>query len=114
MRYDEQYQTELVGTLSTYLGHDCNLAATASTLFTHRHTVRYRLDRIAELKRTDAILCDAANLRISDRLLARFGWESHAPGRWSRNFIKRFYGVYPGCPSSVVSCERLRAAATDH
>ncbi len=49
VRYDEQYQTELVGTLSTYLGHDCNLAATASTLFTHRHTVRYRLDRIAEL-----------------------------------------------------------------
>ena len=29
VRYDEQYQTELVGTLSTYLGHDCNLAATA-------------------------------------------------------------------------------------
>ena len=26
VRYDEQYQTELVGTLSTYLGHDCNLA----------------------------------------------------------------------------------------
>jgi sugar diacid utilization regulator len=49
VRYDEQYQTELVGTLSTYLGNDCNLAATASTLFTHRHTVRYRLDRIAEL-----------------------------------------------------------------
>ena len=45
VRYDEQYQTELVGTLSTYLGHDCNLAATASTLYTHRHTVRYRLDR---------------------------------------------------------------------
>jgi sugar diacid utilization regulator len=53
VRYDEQYQTELVGTLSTYLGHDCNLAATASTLFTHRHTVRYRLDRIAELSGLD-------------------------------------------------------------
>lgn len=53
VRYDEQYQTELVGTLSTYLGNDCNLAATASTLFTHRHTVRYRLDRIAELSGLD-------------------------------------------------------------
>jgi sugar diacid utilization regulator len=51
--YDEQYQTELVATLSTYLGHDCNLAATASTLYTHRHTVRYRLDRIAELSGLD-------------------------------------------------------------
>lgn len=49
IRYDEQYQTELVATLATYLEFDCNLAATASTLFTHRHTVRYRLDRIAEL-----------------------------------------------------------------
>jgi sugar diacid utilization regulator len=58
VRYDEQYQTELVGTLSTYLGHDCNLAATASTLFTHRHTVRYRLDRIAELSGLDIAKTD--------------------------------------------------------
>jgi sugar diacid utilization regulator len=53
VRYDEQYSTELVGTLATYLEHDCNLAATAGTLFTHRHTVRYRLDRIAELSGLD-------------------------------------------------------------
>jgi purine catabolism regulator len=51
--YDEQYQTDLVGTLATYLGHDGNLAATANTLYTHRHTVRYRLDRIAELSGLD-------------------------------------------------------------
>ena len=51
--YDEQYQTELVATLATYLELDCNLAATASTLFTHRHTVRYRLDRITELAGLD-------------------------------------------------------------
>lgn len=49
VHYDEQYQTELVGTMATYLELDCNLSATAATLFTHRHTVRYRLDRIAEL-----------------------------------------------------------------
>ena len=58
VRYDEQYQTELVGTLSTYLGNDCNLAATASTLYTHRHTVRYRLDRIAELSGLDIAKTD--------------------------------------------------------
>jgi sugar diacid utilization regulator len=58
VRYDEQYQTELVGTLATYLGHDCNLAATASTLYTHRHTVRYRLDRIAELSGLDIAKTD--------------------------------------------------------
>jgi sugar diacid utilization regulator len=31
VRYDEQYQTELVGTVATYLDLDCNLAATAAT-----------------------------------------------------------------------------------
>ena len=58
VRYDEQYSTELVLTLSTYLEHDCNLAATAGTLFTHRHTVRYRLDRIAELSGLDIAKTD--------------------------------------------------------
>ncbi len=53
VRYDEQYQTELVGTVATYLDLDCNLAATAQTLYTHRHTIRYRLDRITELAGLD-------------------------------------------------------------
>lgn len=53
VRYDEQYQTELVGTVATYLDLDCNLAGTAQTLYTHRHTIRYRLDRIAELAGLD-------------------------------------------------------------
>lgn len=53
------------------------------------------LDQIAEIKGADALLCEVANFRISDRLMARYGWASHAPHRWRRNFIKRFYGVYP-------------------
>ncbi len=53
VRYDEQYQTELVATVATYLDLDCNLAATAQTLYTHRHTIRYRLDRITELAGLD-------------------------------------------------------------
>ena len=47
--YDEQYETDLVKTVETYLDHDGNVAATAQTLFTHRHTVRYRLERAKEL-----------------------------------------------------------------
>jgi sugar diacid utilization regulator len=47
--YDDQYETELVKTVETYLEHDGNVAATAQTLFTHRHTVRYRLERAKEL-----------------------------------------------------------------
>ncbi|MGA2065203.1 MAG: hypothetical protein ABSG86_09545 [Thermoguttaceae bacterium] len=53
------------------------------------------LDEIARLKRSDALLCDAGNWRISTRLLARWGWVPHCPSRWHRHFIKRFYGVYP-------------------
>jgi hypothetical protein len=47
------------------------------------------LDEIARLKKVDALLCDAANLRLSDRFLARLGWEPHAPMAGHRNFIKR-------------------------
>jgi hypothetical protein len=47
------------------------------------------LDEIAQIKGADAILCDASNARISDRLLARWGWVPHAPMPWRRNFIKR-------------------------
>ena len=47
--YDEQYETELVNTVETYLENDGNVAATAQQLFTHRHTIRYRLERAREL-----------------------------------------------------------------
>ncbi|MEX2119456.1 MAG: hypothetical protein WD847_07665 [Pirellulales bacterium] len=47
------------------------------------------LDEIARLKRSEALLCDASNVRLSDRVLARYGWQPHCPSRWHRNFIKR-------------------------
>lgn len=47
--YDEQYETELVNTVETYLDNDGNVAATAQRLYTHRHTIRYRLERAKEL-----------------------------------------------------------------
>lgn len=52
-RYDEQYRTELVGTLAAYLDHDCNMNATAAALYAHRHTIAYRLERIRELTGLD-------------------------------------------------------------
>ena len=53
------------------------------------------LDAIARIKRSDALLCDVANTRISDRLMARWGWQAHKPQAFHRNYIKRFYGDYP-------------------
>src|SRR4051812_48348142 len=51
--YDEQYETELVATVAAFLDADGNVAATSQRLFTHRHTVRYRLDRVRELTSLD-------------------------------------------------------------
>jgi hypothetical protein len=51
--YDEQYDTELLRTLESFLDADGNVAGTAEKLFTHRHTIRYRLDRVRELTGLD-------------------------------------------------------------
>jgi DNA-binding PucR family transcriptional regulator len=51
--YDHQYETELVYTVESFLEADGNVAKTAEKLFTHRHTIRYRLDRVKELSGLD-------------------------------------------------------------
>src|SRR5262249_11825031 len=51
--YDEQYETDLVGTLEAFLEADANVAGTAPRLFTHRHTIYYPPGRICELSRHD-------------------------------------------------------------
>jgi hypothetical protein len=51
--YDEQYETDLVATVEAFLEADGNVAGTAQRLFTHRHTVRYRLERVRELSGLD-------------------------------------------------------------
>jgi len=51
--YDQQYETDLVATVEAFLEADGNVAATSQRLFTHRHTVRYRLDRVRELTQLD-------------------------------------------------------------
>jgi len=47
--YDDQYATDLVGTLEAYLEQNCNMNATAAAIYAHRHTVAYRLERVKEL-----------------------------------------------------------------
>ena len=56
--YDEQYETDLVGTLEAFLDADANVAGTAQRLFTHRHTIYYRLERIRELSGHDVSSSD--------------------------------------------------------
>jgi sugar diacid utilization regulator len=56
--YDDQYETDLVRTLEAFLDADGNVARTAERLFTHRHTVRYRLERVKELTSLDVSSTD--------------------------------------------------------
>lgn len=53
VKYDDQYRTDLVGTLEAYLDQNCNMNATAAAIYAHRHTVAYRLDRVKELTGLD-------------------------------------------------------------
>ncbi len=58
VRSDDQYRTDLVGTLEAYLEQNCNMNATASAIYAHRHTVAYRLDRVKELTGLDPMLSE--------------------------------------------------------
>jgi hypothetical protein len=79
------------------------IVSTSGTSYRTARAALTALDAIAELKGIDAIVCDAANYRLSERLMERFGWEPHKPQRWHRNYIRRFYGVYPGHASGTAS-----------
>jgi PucR family transcriptional regulator, purine catabolism regulatory protein len=58
LAYDEQYETDLVRTLEAFLEADGNVAGTAQRLFTHRHTIYYRLERVRELSGLDVSSSD--------------------------------------------------------
>jgi len=54
IEHDEQYSTDLVATLRSYLHeHNCNMNLTAKAMFAHRHTVSNRLSRVQELTGLD-------------------------------------------------------------
>jgi hypothetical protein len=55
VRYDEQYSTDLIGTLDSYLANNCNMNSTAQAIHAHRHTVAYRLERVKELTALDPL-----------------------------------------------------------
>lgn len=65
------------------------VACTAGTSYRTFRAALTTLDRVAEIKGSHALLCDAANQRLSDRFLRRMGWEPHAPAWGRRNYIRR-------------------------
>jgi sugar diacid utilization regulator len=68
-RHDAQQGAGLVATLKTYLDCDGDLSATASRLFVHPNTLRYRLDKIREITGRDVHLTeDRVNLYVALRV----------------------------------------------
>ncbi|HEY9756151.1 MAG TPA: helix-turn-helix domain-containing protein [Oculatellaceae cyanobacterium] len=51
--YDAEWESELVPSLRVYLEHGANLNSAARALFIHRHTLRYRLEQIADILKCD-------------------------------------------------------------
>jgi sugar diacid utilization regulator len=54
--HDREYRTDLLSTLDAYLANDCNMNATARSVYAHRHTVAHRLARVKELTGLDPAL----------------------------------------------------------
>ena len=60
-KYDEENNTELLHTLNVYLSLERNALQTANTLFIHRSTLFYRLERIQKLTKLNL---DDAKIRL--------------------------------------------------
>src|SRR4051812_1619049 len=86
------------------------IVTTFGTSFRTFRAALAAMDIVAEIKQIDAIVCDAANVRLSDRVMARLGWEPHKPQRWHRNFIRRFYGKYPAHENAIDMLAKPQAA----
>ena len=82
--YDSRYGTELVNTLTTYLGNDASTVKTASGLFAHRHTIRYRLDRVKELTGLDVDKSeDRESLTLGIKVMQLLGRVPEKPSNYS-------------------------------
>ncbi len=53
IEYDKKHDSELIKTLEGYFRYDENISEVAKNMFAHRHTIRYRLERINELSGLD-------------------------------------------------------------
>ena len=69
--YDEQNRGSLVKTVEAYFSHHGNISQTAESLFVHRNTLLYRMERIQELTQ---LQLDQANMRLALHLALKL-WQ---------------------------------------
>ena len=93
---------------SNFLALKYTVSSFGTTYKTFRRTCLI-LDEVARIKKTDAIVAEVTNKRISDRFLRRMGWEQHLTHSRKRHYIKRFYGKYPETMSEALAQEMIAA-----
>lgn len=69
--YDKRHRSNLVQTIAAYFEHHGNISQTAESLFIHRNTLLYRLERIKELTAHDL---DQADMRLALHLALKL-WQ---------------------------------------
>ncbi|RMG97184.1 MAG: hypothetical protein D6706_08910 [Chloroflexi bacterium] len=71
--YDQEHRSNLVETIDAYFDNHGNISKTAESLYIHRNTLLYRLERIQELTGHDL---DQANMRLALQLALKL-WQLH-------------------------------------
>ena len=71
VEYDEKHNSTLVHTMDAYFAHHGNISQTAESLFIHRNTLLYRLERIQDLTRHDL---NQSNMRMGLHLALKL-WQ---------------------------------------
>jgi purine catabolism regulator len=71
VEYDAQHRSSLVHTIDAYFDHHGNISQTAESLFIHRNTLLYRLERIKDLTNQDL---NQANMRLALQLALKL-WQ---------------------------------------
>ena len=69
--YDRRHRGSLVETIDAYFNHHANVSQTAESLFIHRNTLLYRLERIKELTGQDI---NQADMRLALQLALKL-WQ---------------------------------------
>lgn len=74
IQYDKDNGTDFVYTLQVYLEENCNIGITSESMYLHRNTVKYRIERIQEILNVDlANVNTCFNLRLAFKVRKYFG-----------------------------------------
>lgn len=84
VQYDEEHRSSLVQTMDAYFAHHGNITQTAESLFIHRNTLLYRLDRIQELTGQNL---NQADMRLAMHLALKL-WQLRPEA----------HGIHPNLP----------------